>query len=294
MARLGLDDATMQEINESLVILHSSMLGQTGPLSSIPGYGNMATALSGFVYTTGWPDREPVGPSGAYTDWLSPRFGLMALLSALHYRQCTGRGVVLDLGQGEAALQLLTIGLLDSQLHERTWERQGNRDYFATPHGVFPTGGDDEWIAIACYTDEQWQALAKELELEQSGLDVAGRRQREDELEAEIVERISARRGPELEQRLQRCGVPAHTVQNSAACSVDAQLDHRGGLVVLAHHGELGSVEVGVPPIRLSRTKAEITRAAPTLGQHNWQVLSGLLGYGDDHIAQLAIAGALE
>ena len=71
--RMGLDRATLAELNASLVVLQTTMLGQTGPLADVPGYGNMATALTGFFATTGWPDRGPVGPVGAYTDMISPR-----------------------------------------------------------------------------------------------------------------------------------------------------------------------------------------------------------------------------
>jgi len=293
LARMGLDNKTLDKINPTVILLQTTMLGQSGPFADMPGYGNMAGALSGFFTTSAWPDRGPVGPVGAYTDMVSPRFALAALLAAVDHRRRTGQGSQIDLGQGEACLQLLGVGLVDGQLNERSWEHRGNQDWFRSPHGVYRAAGHDNWLAIACDNDAQWSALATTLgRPDWAQLGLIARQQRHNEIDT-VVSAWTARReaaaGAEL---LQRHGVAAHAVQNSPECAADPQLRHRGW-VVPANHSVMGSLPVGDAPQRLSRTPARITQAGPALGEHTFDVLAELLGYDEATVAELAVAGVL-
>jgi crotonobetainyl-CoA:carnitine CoA-transferase CaiB-like acyl-CoA transferase len=293
--RMGLDRTTLAEINPRAVVLQSSMLGQTGPLAGVPGYGNMATALTGFFATTGWPDRGPVGPVGAYTDMISPRFATAVALAALHRQRQTGKGMWIDLGQGEACLQLLTVGFLDTQANGRSWESMGNSDHFMCPHGVYPAAGDDCWVAVTCASDDQWRALAVELgRPDLANLTFIERMRRHEELDGLIESWSSGREPMAAQKRLQELGVAAHQVQNSPECMTDPQLEARGGWTVDASHPVMGRISVGAPPIRMSRTPGHVTSAGPTLGQHTFEVLQELLGYDTDRIADLAGAEILE
>ncbi|MDH5289708.1 MAG: CoA transferase, partial [Acidimicrobiia bacterium] len=96
----------------------------------------------------------------------------------------------------------------------------------------------------------------------------------------------------EVEARLQAVAVPAHQVQNAPECTVDPQLEHLGHFVSVPHSVH-GSHWVEGPRFRLSRTPGFVARGAPTLGEHAWEVLSGILGYDPDRIADLAAAGLL-
>jgi benzylsuccinate CoA-transferase BbsF subunit len=155
--------------------------------------------------------------------------------------------------------------------------RRGNDDPFITPHGVYRCAGDDRWVAIACETDEQRQALAAEI----GGLG-------DDEIEAWTATRHIA----EVEKALQARAVPVHGVQNSAECWADPQLQHRNHYRRVDHPVH-GTCVVEGPRALLSRTPGHVGRTGPTLGEHNDLVLRQLLGYDDDRIAALAIAGAL-
>ena len=293
LARMGLDEMTLRRLNPMVVLLQSTMLGQTGPFASMPGYGNMAGALCGFFTTTAWPDRSPVGPCGAYTDMVSPRFAAAAILAALDHRRRTGVGSRIDLGQGEACLQLLGLGLADTQANGRSWEHVGNRDAFRAPHGVYPTLGDDAWVAVACADDAQWRACAGVVGRDDlAALSLDERLARHDELDDVVGTWTSTRTADAAAAALQAAGVAAHAVQNSPECAVDPQLLHRGWVVDVPH-AAIGTVAVGVPPMRLSRTPARLEAAGPCLGEHTTDVLTELLGYGDDRIAELAVADVL-
>ena len=141
-------------------MMSSCLFGQSGPLERYAGFGTMGASLAGFFHLTGWPDRPPCGPFGAYSDYMSPRFALCALLAALDHRRRTGEGQYLDFAQAEAACHFLDAGAarLRRERPRRHARRQRRRGM--APHGVYPSAGDDAWVAVACRDDADWRALA--------------------------------------------------------------------------------------------------------------------------------------
>ena len=292
LERMGFGYQRMAEVNSGVILLSSCLPGQTGTLE-MPGLGNLTTALFGFTITTGWPGRSSAGPFGAYTDVVSPRFGLAGVLAALEYRRRSGIGQHLDLSQAECALHFLTTALLDAEVNGREFTARGNRDPAMAPHGVFPAAGEDRWVAVACAEDQQWQSLAGRLGRgDLAGLTLAERLARQDELDQLISTWTASREPAEVETVLQAIGVAAHQVQNSAACLADPQLAHRGHYVTL-EHPLLGEVTIEGPRFHLSRTPGRTATPSPTYGQHAERVLSTILGYDEERIAELVIAGAL-
>ena len=278
MRKWGIDYESLRQVNPGIVMLSSCLFGQSGPLSNLGGYGTMASALTGFTAITGWPDRAPCGPYGAYTDYIAPRFANAALLAAIDHRRRTGEGQYIDFAQAEGALHALAPAILDYTVNGRVWARLGTADRNLRPHGVFAAVGDDRWIAIACENDAQRDAL----EAEVGGLT--------DEL---IAVWAGARDADDAAVELQRLGVPAHPVQNSAECILDPQLLHRGHFVELPH-AEMETVTIEGSRTRFSATPAQVTSPGPGVGEHTYTVLMELLGYDDDRFAELLVSGALE
>jgi crotonobetainyl-CoA:carnitine CoA-transferase CaiB-like acyl-CoA transferase len=301
VARWGLGWEDLSAVNPGLVMLSSCVMGQAGPLRNFAGFGNLAASVAGFFDVTGWPDRPPAGPYLAYTDYTSPRFTVCALLAALDHRRRTGAGQYLDFSQMEAATHLLSPALLELQRHGRMISRQGNADPSLVPHGVYPglgaqagTGDGGGWIAVVCETDEQWRSLAAEMRradlAELSATERLARRSEIDELVGAWTSRQDA---TGLMHRLQALAIPAHEVQNSSQLLADAQLAHRGHFTWVDHPYVRKAV-VDTPPQHFSRTPGAYRWAGPTYGQHTYDVLSGILGYDGERIAELAVAEVLE
>jgi crotonobetainyl-CoA:carnitine CoA-transferase CaiB-like acyl-CoA transferase len=294
MAAWGLDYAHIKARRPDLVMASSCLMGQTGPLAMLAGFGTMAAAISGFFYPVGWPDRAPCGPFGAYTDYTSPRWLVAAIMAALEHRRATGKGQYIDLSQAEAALHLLAPAVLDHTVNGGVWERAANRDLVHAPHGAYPTAGEDRWIAIACTSDAAWATLAASLGRDDlAGLAVAERHARHDELDDLIAAWTANEDGPGLMAALQERGVAAHVVQNSPEFATDPQVLHRGHFVVVPH-AKQGTTVVEGSRFRLSRTPAAVTYGGPTFGEHTFEVLTEVLGYDGDRIADLAAAELLE
>jgi crotonobetainyl-CoA:carnitine CoA-transferase CaiB-like acyl-CoA transferase len=297
MRAWGLDYPALRKIKPEIIMLSSCLMGQTGPLASFAGFGNLAAAISGFHNLTGWPDRAPAGPFGAYTDYVSPRFTAIAILAALEYRRRTGKGQYIDQSQAEASLHFLSPALLDQSANGRSQVRDGNRDRELAPHGIYPARGDDRWVAIACKTDEDFIALCELMKRPELARDPRFATLQERHRNASALDEIISGWSRELEARevehlAQARGIPSYAVQDSAQFYTDPQPEHRGHFVELPHP-VYGKTIVEGPRARLSRTPAQIRRAAPTLGQDNQYVLEKILGYSEEKIGDIAGAGVL-
>jgi crotonobetainyl-CoA:carnitine CoA-transferase CaiB-like acyl-CoA transferase len=257
MRKWRLDYESLRAIKPDLIMLSSCLMGQSGPMSSYIGFGNMAAALSGFYHLCGWPDRPPSGPFSAYTDYIAPRFGAISILAALDYRRRTGKGQYIDQSQAESALHFLTPALLEYAANGRIERDAGNTDPNYAPHGVYPACGDDRWIAIVCKTDEHWRLLCGAMDraaltLHPDFATMAARQRNRDQLDRLIGEWTRGLTARAVERKLQELGIPASVVQDSKDISHDPQL---------ARRGYLAEVEHPVAAKRWSRARAFCCRA---------------------------------
>jgi crotonobetainyl-CoA:carnitine CoA-transferase CaiB-like acyl-CoA transferase len=296
LERLGLGHADLMAVNPRLITVSTTLFGHSGRLSPVPGFGNMGAAMGGYYELTGWPDRLPAGPFLAYTDATSPRLTAAVVMAALDWRDRTGEGLSLDFSQAEGGIHFLSEAVLDQAVNGHAQTRMGNADRWAAPHGAYPCGQPDadQWVAIACDSDDQWRALAERIDRDDLvDLTTAGRLARQQELDALISAWTAGRDPLELQTDLQGIGVPAHLVQNSPEVVADPQLAHRDHFHEVPHeiYGTTWAEQYG---FRMSRSDGTPRRSGPMWGEHNFEVLSELLGYDGDRIAELVIAGVLE
>lgn len=299
MARWGMGYDELHARNHRLVVVSSTLNGQTGPQSELAGFGTMGGQLAGFGAITGWPDRAPAGPFVAYTDYTSPKFVALAALAGLAQRRRTGEGQHIDLSQIESGMHFLTPALLDYSVNGRIAQPSGNRSPWVAPHGVYPCQGVDAWVAIACDSEEQWRALCSATEhpewLDQVRFaNNSARLQETDELDALLAEWTRSRSADEIESILQAVNVPVHRATTTVDAFADAQLEHRQHFVMV-EHPILGEVPIEAPRFHLSRTPPVTPqRPGPPFGLDNETVLRELLGMSEDEVTSAAVAGALE
>jgi len=291
IGRMGLGYEELEKINPELIMVSTSLMGQTGPIREISGFGNIGAAVAGFFPFGGWPDRQPCGPFGAYSDYISPRLTVALVLSALDKRERSGRGQHIDYSQMEAAAQLLSPAFLHDEINGVEGGRIGNKDFNFCPHGAYPVIGDDRWIAVACETQAHWEALAEVIGARDlASLSYEERRQRNDEIEALIAEWSSRQDGTEAELVLQQRKVPAHRVLYAPEVAEDPQLRHRKAFSQISHPHH-GQVWIEDSAIHLSRTPGAARWAAPPAGEHLYEVLTDILGRDPDQAAELIATG---
>ena len=301
MQRWGLDYASLSANHPDLIMLSTALMGQTGPDARLAGYGNIGAALSGFQNIAGWPDRPPLGPYGAYTDYLGPRFSLTTLLAALDHRQRTGAGCYIDVSQVEAGVYMQSPEMADYARNGAVVHRIGNADRVFAPHGVYrcrpEDDGTERFVAIAVRTDEQWRELTTLIGRADLAADArlavaAGRHAQAADLDLALDAWTTGQRAEDVERRLQDSGIPAHISASSRDFCTDPQLAYRGHLVQLPDPRH-GTATVEGPRYLLSVTPGHVRRTAPDYGQDNEFVLTELLGYTPDEVRTLAADGVL-
>ena len=295
LARWELDEPRLRQLKPDLIMLSSTLLGQTGPYNQVSGFGSQGAGMAGIQDLTGWPDKPPAGPYGPYTDYPAPRFSLTALLAALDHRNRTGEGVYIDQAQAEGALQLLAPALIDVKNGGPALQRRGNDDPQIYPHGVFPCrvpeDREESWVAVAVGNDHQWAAFANEIGADPN-LSLDERRARQAEIEATVSDWTSQRAAAAVEETLQALGISAHRLSNTEDAAADPQLAHRDHFLTLPHalHGQ---TVVEAPRYLHSDTPGNPTRPAPEYGEHNEQILQNILALTEAEISNLAATGAL-
>jgi benzylsuccinate CoA-transferase BbsF subunit len=298
MERLGLGYDELCRIKPDIVLFSTSMLGRGGPNSKLPGFGAVLSSLSGLTGITGWPDRDPTNPYGAYTDFIAPRFAVATILAALDHRRRTGVGQHIDMSQLESALQFIAPLVLDRANNGRETGRTGNRHEGAAPHGAFPCQGQDRWVTITCMTDAHWEALKKVLGdpawmHEDRFSTLLGRKREEDALEALLAGSTRSWDAEPLMQALQKAGVPGGMVHSNKGVIEDPQLAHRGHFVYY-DKPDLGRHPVQRSEFRLSKAQAACNWPTPFIGEHTRQVCRDILGMHDSEIEPLIEEGVLE
>ncbi len=293
--RLGFGYPELSKDRPELLMFSTCLRGQTGPQRSFGGYGGQGSALAGIYSLTGWPDRVPHGPWGAYTDFVAPRYGLAAVASAIRHRNRTGQGQFIDLSQVEAAMHFIEPVILDYTVNGRVAPPAGHESLYASPHGVYHTRGLEEYAVLACETKEQWRALCSVAPLQEFSapeFDALGTRLAHDAaIDAALEAWCAGFETAELVALLKRAGVPAASALRPSELYEDAQLAHRDFFKWL-NHTVMGPTPYDGPVTLYSATPPQYT-AAPCLGEHTEYVLKDLLGMSEDEIIRYAEQGAL-
>ncbi len=308
LARMGLPWEELERLKSDLVYVSMSGFGHAGRDRAHVTLGPTAQALTGLTYMLGLPGRRPAGWSFSYLDHMGGYLGAYAVLLGLRHRNRTGRGQHIDVSQIEPGIPLTGAIALDRQANGRSYRRAdtppGNRSPVPpmAPHGTYRCAGNDEWIAIACRDDVEWQRLRNAMGEPTWACDarfdtVAGRIAHEDQIDRNVEAFTRVHDGHVLADRLVSAGVPAAPVQNARdRVERDPQLRARSYFVALPH-SETGTWPVERPPFRLSASDVhaggKIRRGPPCLGEDTQSVLREILGLSDDEIRSLEDAGVL-
>ncbi|MGW0176767.1 CoA transferase [Rhodococcus sp. NPDC003322] len=305
MEKWGLGYDELRAIKPDIIYAQQSGMGTAGTYGKFRAVGPIAAALSGLTEMSGL--ESPAMPAGwgySYLDWIGAYSFSVAMMSALHYRDETGRGQWIDASQTETGIFLSGLAMLDHTANGATWQRTGNRspNKPAAPHGIYPAAGVDRWIAIACFDDADWAALTTVAGDEEWCRDprfatLAGRIARQDELDRLLSSWTAGQDRYELMHRLQKAGVAAGVCQTAEdRCESDPQLAELDWLTEVTGT-KIGRWPVAGFPAKMSESPAHvgglIDRGAPCYGEDNEYVLGEILGYPTTEIARLREDGVI-
>ncbi len=287
LPKLGLDYPNLKQANDNIVMISMPAFGTNGPWRGYRAYGSTVEHASGLPHLSGKAEWPPTMVHVAYGDAVGGLNGAAALLTALRHKAKTGEGQHVDLSQAECLFPLGAHGIVTQSATGKAPERLGNRSREHAPHGVFPVAGDDRWIVIQILSEEQWLALA---DLTHGALGSFGtiedRLTRVDDLEQTLSEWTRTFEANDLMATLQQAGIPAGTVRANVELVGEPQLDARQFWKFMERR-HVGNQPHPVAPYRTDAAPFDIDAPAPTLGQHNTEILRGLLELDDEAFAAL-------
>ena len=296
LERWGLGPERLWEINPRLVITRVTGFGQTGPYAPRAGFGSIGEAMGGIRYVTGDADRPPSRAGISLGDALAATFAALGTLVALHARQATGRGQVVDSAIYEAVLALMESLLPEWSLAGYQRERTGSVLPNIAPSNVYPTS-DGELILIAANQNSVFRRLAgvmgrPALADDERYATHGARGVNMPELDDLIAAWTATVTAEDLLTMLHAGGVPAGRIYRAKVMLADPHFAAREAIVRLVHP-QLGELPMqGVFP-RLSSTPGRVRRVGPELGEHNDEVYRGLLGLADGEIEELSADGVI-
>ncbi|MFD1540764.1 CaiB/BaiF CoA-transferase family protein [Nonomuraea guangzhouensis] len=325
--RWGLSYDRMAELNPGVILVSMAGVGQSGPWRDAVTFADTLAAMSGLTSETADPGEEPQGLTFGLGDMVAANSAVLAVLDMI----AAGRGGHVDLSQLESMAASMGPAVLEAELGDRRTDSrtaaQPNRHPRMVPHGVYPTRGDDRWIALAVQGDAEWRRLTEHAGLREptsaglpvsasagleesvsaglpesasAGLPVSAsagleeRRRHEDAIDAALAAWCAERDGESLAAELQGLGIAAAVVATGRdLVDADEHLAARDFYPVL-EHPIAGPVRHEGIVVRMSATPGALTAPAPLLGEHTDAVLKGLLGMDDDELSRLREAGVLE
>ena len=297
LERWGMGYPAISEGNPGVIVVSMAGAGQTGPWRNAVTFADTLAAMSGLSDETRDPGARPEGLTFGLGDMVAANAAVLAVLDLV----AAGRGGYVDLSQLEAMAAVMGTAVLEAQ---RPGDRPAdprsaahpNRHPAMCPHGLYPTRGDDRWIAIAVQDPAGWRALAGLVGgriAELAWCDLAARRRSEELIDCELAAWTRGHDGQELAIRLQRFGIAAAVVNNGRdLVEADEQLAAREFYPVL-RHPVAGAVRHEGIVVKLASTPGTLTSAAPLLGADTDHILTELLGLHQAELARLHEDGVL-
>ncbi len=296
MEKWGLGFDALSAINPRLIMIRVSGFGQTGPYAHKAGYGSVGEAMGGMRYVVGDPSTPPSRSGISIGDTLAATFACLGGMMALHARERTGRGQVVDSAIYEAVLAVMESLVTEYDKVGYIRERTGAILPRIAPSNVYPTK-DGIYVIIAGNMDSVFKRLAEvmgqpELASDPRYATHTARGQNQAELDALIADWTITLGREELGRVLDEAGVPRGDIYRAPEMLEDAHFKARQTIVDVLHP-RLGTLKMQNVAPRLSDTPGRVATPGPALGQHNAEIFRDLLGLDTAKLEALAAAGVI-
>ena len=301
MRRWGLDYPNMKKLKPDIIMVSNTGYGHgDGPYSEYPAQATTQEATHGHTHITGYRDDIPSKAGQSYVDFLACWSALLGIALALRHRKRTGKGLWIDIGMYQLGCYNTSEYIMDWIANGRLGGRMGNRHPWRAPQGCYPCDGEDQWCVISVGDDEEWAALCRvigkaELIEDSRFATSLNRVKNHDEIDEIISEWTRTQKKYDVMEQLQGEGVPAGPVMDSRDVNLDKHYKARGFIEKFEYPADrdMGKRMLMGRPWSFSKTPMSIRGAAPKLGQHNREVLQGILGYDDARYDELEKTGII-
>ncbi|VBB07747.1 Hypothetical protein LUCI_3012 [Lucifera butyrica] len=296
MKKLGLSYDVLKEINPRIIYAAVSGFGQYGPYTKRPGYDIISQAMSGLMSTTGWPGGEPTRSGTAMGDVLGGLSVTIGILAAVYNRNHTDQGQMVDVALVDSAVASLEIINMIYFVEKRLPQRIGNRYESVYPYDSFQA--KDDLVIIGAGNDKLWGLFCgvigcPELTSHPDFLRSRDRVENHEAVKKIVEEWTQTKTVEEVVDELLAAGIPAAPIYNIEQVAQDPHIAGAREMFVKTEHPKAGAVTLTGSHIKLSDTNPAIQTPAPSLGQHNHEVLAELAGLTEAEIEELKLRGTI-
>ena len=296
LERWNLAPAALQEKNPGLIVARVSGYGQTGPYSSQAGFGGIGEAMGGWRHIVGDADRPPSRMGVSIGDTLAATYACMGILAALHSRNLTGKGQIVDSALYEAVLQVMESLVPEYTVAGYTRERTGSVLPNIAPSNVYRcTDGD---YLIGANQDSVFRRLCAAMDQPELADDARyathhERGVRQKELDELIEDWTRQRSIADVEARMIEFGIPAGKIYKAADMLEDPHFKAREAIIAV-DHPRWGKMHMQNVFPKMSETPGSVRKLAPqSIGEDNADVFARLLGMSEADIERLGQNGII-
>jgi len=292
--KLGLGWEALQQAKSDIILVSMAGFGKTGADRELVGFGPIVEQMAGLASLTGYGDDGiPYKTGISYGDPVGGAAAAGALVLALIQRRRTGRGAYIDLAQREVMAQMLGEAFVAASLRGEPPVHRGNRHPSWAPQGVYACQGEQQWLALSVRGDAEWRALCDVIGAPELGaLPNEARRARHDEIDERISAWAETQEAQPAQDALQERGIPAARMLDSDSVHWDGHLLSRDYWDFMKHP-RMQPYPQPAPHWRLAEANPRPRRPAPMFGEHNREILCGLLGVSEAELAELTAAGVI-
>ncbi len=287
---LGLGYDVLKRARPDIILVSMAGYGKFGPERDQVGFGPIIEQMSGLASMTGYGDDGiPMKTGLSYGDPVAGKAAAAAVALALIQRRKSGLGAFIDLAQREVMSTLIGEAFVAASLRGEEPAHRGNRDARHFAQGVYRCSGAEQWIAITLRTEAEWRALCALLSVDSTLSSGPGAAE---EIDARLASACSARDPQWLLETLASHSIPAGRVLDTVTIHDDPHLGARGFWVELPHP-HMHPWKQPRSAWQFREARPELRRHAPLFGEHNDEILRGLLGLTEDEVSELASAGVI-
>lgn len=294
LERLGLGYEKMKALNPEIIYASISGYGTTGPLSSLPAYDNVISAVSGIMDLTGEADGTPIKIGPSIGDNYTGINLVLGISMALYQRMKTGEGQRLDVAMMDSLFTLMDAGILRHINTDEKAERKGLKDCYFAPYGVFETA--DGYVTLAITKDSEWEVFCKSIQKEHLALKFPDNKSRLENYETEIEPILKAYFSKQKKEKVSSyfmaLGISTFPVNNVPTIMEKEYIKSQDMVIDMVDSG-VGEMKTYGLPMKFSLTNGAIEKSAPLLGEDTFDLLKGM-NYSDPEIDELVRKGVVK